>query len=93
MWSETREADGTSELVIWVRDNGLGIPPDQRDRLFQRFFRASTATSRAVPGAGLGLTVVKTIVDAHGGEIAVASEVGAGTTMRVVLPYVSAASG
>ncbi len=46
-----------------------------------------------MPGAGLGLTVVKTIVDAHGGEIAVDSEVGAGTTMRVVLPYVTSATG
>jgi signal transduction histidine kinase len=87
---DVRVAERGDHAVVEVRDTGLGVPAEEQERLFQRFFRASTATSRAVPGAGLGLTVVKTIVDAHGGEVAVESEVGAGTTMRVVLPYVSA---
>jgi signal transduction histidine kinase len=71
-----------------VSDTGVGIPEDELDQLFQRFYRASTAT--AVKGTGLGLSITKTIVEAHGGTIAVQSEVGVGTTFTVDLP-VSAA--
>jgi len=90
---DVRVAEVGDQAVIEVRDTGLGVPEDEQDRLFERFFRASTARERAVPGAGLGLTVVKAIVDAHGGEIAVASRVGEGTTMRVALPSVTPATG
>src|SRR5436190_1816525 len=69
-----------SEAVIEVRDTGIGIPAEESDRLFDRFFRSSVAAERAIPGAGLGLTIVKAIVDAHGGGIAVDSEQERGTT-------------
>ncbi|PZQ89086.1 MAG: PAS domain-containing sensor histidine kinase [Leifsonia xyli] len=72
--------------TISVRDTGLGIPPDEVDRLFTRFFRASTATRNAVPGVGLGLNITKAIVTAHGGWMDVASEEGVGTEFRIVLP-------
>ncbi|TPW74459.1 ATP-binding protein, partial [Schumannella sp. 10F1B-5-1] len=72
--------------TISVRDTGLGIPPDEVDRLFTRFFRASTATRNAVPGVGLGLNITKAIVSAHDGEMDVASEEGVGTEFRIVLP-------
>ncbi len=72
--------------TIGVRDTGLGIPPDELDRLFTRFFRASTATRNAVPGVGLGLNITKAIVTAHGGRMEVESEEGAGTMFRIVLP-------
>jgi PAS domain S-box-containing protein len=72
--------------VIEVRDSGIGIPVDDQERLFERFFRSSNATERQIQGTGLGLAISKAIVDAHGGQINVASELNAGTTFRVSLP-------
>jgi PAS domain S-box-containing protein len=72
--------------VIEVRDSGIGIPPDEQERLFERFFRSSNAAERQIPGTGLGLAISKAIVEAHGGAIAVKSEVDVGTTFRVSLP-------
>ena len=71
---------------ISVSDTGVGIPAEEIDRLFSRFFRASTATKNAVPGVGLGLTITKAIAIAHGGRIGVASTVGEGTTFTLDLP-------
>jgi PAS domain S-box-containing protein len=73
-------------VVVEVRDSGIGIPADEQEFLFQRFFRTSTATEQAIQGTGLGLAISKAIVDAHAGRIGVASEEGAGTTFRVELP-------
>ena len=67
-----------------VADTGVGVPAEELDNLFTRFFRASTAST--VAGTGLGLSIAKSIAEAHGGTIAVASEVGAGTTFIVDLP-------
>jgi signal transduction histidine kinase len=72
--------------LIEVRDTGVGIPVAEQARLFERFFRASTATERAVPGVGLGLAIVKAIAEAHGGAIAVESEIGRGSVFRLELP-------
>jgi signal transduction histidine kinase len=83
----TRDGDGDGNaVVLTVRDTGIGIAEDEQERLFERFFRTSEATKRAVAGAGLGLTVCKAIVEGHGGSIGVTSRAGAGTTVRVVLP-------
>jgi len=78
------ESHGKAEIV--VTDTGMGIPEDELDQLFARFFRASTATRAAVPGVGLGLTITKAIIVAHGGELDVASMVGVGTSFIVRLP-------
>ena len=78
--------EGDDGVVLTIRDTGIGIAEHEQDRLFERFYRTSEATARAVAGAGLGLTVCKAIVDAHGGRIAVTSRAGAGTTVRVHLP-------
>jgi PAS domain S-box-containing protein len=80
------QRDGEDAVVLSVRDTGIGIAEHEQDRLFERFFRTSEATARAVSGAGLGLTVCKAIVEAHGGRIGVTSRAGAGTTVRVHLP-------
>jgi signal transduction histidine kinase len=72
--------------VLEVADSGIGIPRGEQGRLFDRFFRASTATAQAVPGTGLGLAIAKAIVDAHGGRIDVESDEGSGSTFRVELP-------
>ncbi len=73
-------------LVVEVQDTGIGIPSTEQGHLFERFFRASTATHEAIPGVGLGLTIVKAIVEAHGGSTSVSSEVGEGTTFRLAFP-------
>jgi signal transduction histidine kinase len=79
-----RGVDG--DAVVEVRDTGFGIPADEQHRLFERFFRSSIASAQAIPGTGLGLAITKAIVEAHGGQIAVASQEGEGTTFKVTLP-------
>ena len=71
---------------IDVADQGIGIPPDEVDRLFQRFVRASNARTSGRPGTGLGLSVVKAIVDLHGGRVTVDSALEQGTTFSIHLP-------
>jgi signal transduction histidine kinase len=72
---------------IAVTDSGVGIPADELPQLFQRFFRASTASAAAAPGTGIGLTIVQKIAEAHGGTVSVESEAGVGTTFTVQLPF------
>jgi signal transduction histidine kinase len=72
--------------VLEVADSGIGIPQAEQARLFERFYRASTATAQAVPGTGLGLAIAKAIVEAHGGRIGVESDEGTGARFRVELP-------
>lgn len=86
-------APAAERAVISVGDTGIGIPADELDRLFARFFRASTATAHAVPGVGLGLTITRAIAVAHHGRIRVASTVGEGTTFALDLPAPDGASG
>ena len=76
----------SGQVLLEVSDTGIGIPQSELGRLFQRFFRASSATSREIQGTGLGLAIAKTIVEAHGGTIGVESDVGSGTTFTVRLP-------
>jgi hypothetical protein len=79
------EVRATEEgAVIAVRDRGVGIAEDELPQIFRPFYRASTA--RDVPGAGIGLSSAKMIVEQHGGQIRVASALGVGTTVVVVLP-------
>jgi signal transduction histidine kinase len=77
-------------VAVEVEDTGIGIPEGEQARVFERFFRASSATARAVPGSGLGLSVARAIVEAHGGSVGVASVEGAGSTFHVELPVVRA---
>jgi PAS domain S-box-containing protein len=74
------------DAVLEVADTGIGIPEGEQDRLFQRFFRSSTATEQAIPGTGLGLVISRAIAEAHGGTIGVVSKPGEGTCFRVELP-------
>jgi signal transduction histidine kinase len=73
-----------------VVDTGMGIRDDEHERLFDRFFRSHDAHEQAVPGLGLGLTIVKAIVDGHQGRIGVRSQEGRGTTFSITLPLTSA---
>lgn len=79
-------------VLVTVADTGIGIPADEQPLLFQRFFRARNATDAAIPGTGLGLAIARSIVAGHGGELALESVEGEGTTIRVWLPLVSEAA-
>ena len=81
-----------SEAVVEVQDTGMGIAASEMDKLFSRFFRATTATRNAVPGVGLGLTITKAIVTAHHGQMFVESEEGVGTSFSLSLPLARVAA-
>ena len=83
--------DGTA--VVSVRDTGAGIPSEDLDRIFDRFARADPGRSRHTGGSGLGLPIVRAIIQAHGGTINVQSVEGAGTTFEISLPVVHGANG
>jgi two-component system phosphate regulon sensor histidine kinase PhoR len=79
-----RLADGRTRLS--VQDDGPGIPPEARERVFERFYRVDKARSREQGGTGLGLAIVKHIVQRHGGDVVLQSEVGQGSTFSFTLP-------
>jgi len=81
-------AVSAKKAELLVRDDGPGIPPESRERVFERFYRVDRARSRDTGGTGLGLSIVKHIVQAHGGEVWLQSEVGVGTTFFFTLPRV-----
>ena len=74
-------------LVFEVRDNGIGIEPENRDKVFMPFVQVQSSLNRQFGGTGLGLSIVKKIVEAQGGTIHLDSELGKGSHFRVVLPY------
>ena len=77
-------------LLVRVSDTGIGIPPEDVPQLFGRFFRARNAVAGEVPGSGMGLYVVKSIVERSGGRIGLSSEPERGTTVEVALPALPA---
>jgi signal transduction histidine kinase len=79
-------SNGNGPLVLEVTDTGIGIPHEEMGQLFSRFYRASTATRRAIPGTGLGLVIARAIVEAHDGTISLESHEGEGTRVTVTLP-------
>ena len=74
------------EVKVSVKDSGIGIPEDQKGRLFSKFFRAANAIRTETEGSGLGLFIAKNIVEAHGGRIGFESEEGKGSTFYFILP-------
>jgi len=75
-----------AHVTLEVSDTGDGIPEQDRDRVFERFYRIDKARSRAAGGTGLGLSLVRHAAERHGGTVTLHSEVGVGSTFRVELP-------
>jgi signal transduction histidine kinase len=81
--------DGQDVVMIRVSDTGGGIPADELPRVFSRLYRADNALIQGVGDTGVGLSIVKTLVEAHGGRVWVDSEMGHGSTFSIILPVSS----
>ncbi|MEK7384687.1 MAG: ATP-binding protein, partial [Elusimicrobiota bacterium] len=73
-------------LMVSVSDDGIGIPPQDREKIFERFYRASNRAEVNAPGTGLGLAIAREVIAKHGGKIWLESELGKGTTFHFVVP-------
>jgi signal transduction histidine kinase len=73
-------------VIISVKDYGIGIPSEERDKIYSRFYRISNDHTQKVKGSGIGLTIVKQIIESHGGTISLESKVGSGSTFIIKLP-------
>jgi len=80
------QVDAGNPVAIRVRDQGFGILPSERNRILRKFVRGSSAKTSGVKGTGIGLAMVKHIVDAHAGKVIVDSEPGKGSTFTILLP-------
>ncbi|HSD50376.1 MAG TPA: ATP-binding protein, partial [Candidatus Methylomirabilis sp.] len=78
--------DGRLAAEISVRDTGIGVPRELHDKVFERFYQVDGSLTRRYGGVGIGLAVVKQIIEAHGSHIALESEPGKGSTFRFALP-------
>lgn len=80
------ESSGEEALTIAIRDSGMGISPEDQKAIFERFYRVRRPETENIEGSGLGLTLVKRLVDLHNGQIGLVSRLGEGTTFFVTLP-------
>lgn len=83
--------EGEDKLSLTISDNGIGIPKEKQDRVFERFYRAEESRNKSTGGSGLGLAICKHIVEKHKGTLSMTSEEGKGTTFTVILPRMSEA--
>ena len=83
---EVSVKDSQDEIIVSVKDNGKGIPIEARDKIFKKFYQVDTSSTRESGGSGLGLSICKGIVDAHGGRIWVDSEMNKGSVFSFALP-------
>jgi two-component system OmpR family sensor kinase len=90
---DPRVEDSAPAVILDVIDHGPGMTPDQSHRVFERFYRADQARTRATGGSGLGLAIVDSLVAAHGGVASVRTAPGRGATFRVTLPLAPEAQG
>ena len=85
-WITVRSEALEGQIALSVSDTGIGIPPEALPHIFSKFYRADQPLARDVGGSGLGLAITKSLVEMHGGKIAIASRTGVGTTVRFTLP-------
>lgn len=85
----SRDGLAPATLRLWVEDAGEGIPPEEQERIFERFYRCGPELRRATQGIGLGLAIVKYVTEAHGGKVSVRSAVGQGSRFTLELPFVA----
>jgi signal transduction histidine kinase len=76
-------------LTVWVRDRGIGIAPENQQRVFDRFFQVDQSATRAYGGVGLGLHIVRDLVTSMGGTVVVESRADEGSTFTVSIPLVT----
>ena len=86
-WAEA--SPDRQSVVFYVRDEGIGIPEEEQNRIFERFYQVDGSAARRYGGTGLGLALAKEIVEAHAGQITVKSRVGEGSTFAIMLPAFS----
>ena len=79
-----KKLDGNFRIM--VEDNGIGIPEEKQDKIFEKFYRVDSSLTYEISGTGLGLAIVKEIVELHGGRIWVESEEGVGSKFSVEIP-------
>jgi signal transduction histidine kinase len=84
--TEVTPQDGAEWVTLQVADTGLGIPANEVDQVFERFFRGAASRQMGTPGTGLGLSICKEILDRHKGRISVQSHSGEGSTFTIWLP-------
>ena len=82
---ETRDSHN-SAINLSVADHGPGIPASEHEKIFERFYRLGSELRRETPGVGIGLSIVKHVVEAHGGRVRVQSEAGKGSCFTIELP-------
>ena len=86
------KASERNEVSVWIKDDGIGIPKEQQKNIFERFFRAQNAIKLETDGSGLGLFIVKSIVERHGGKVSFESVEGHGVTFYFTLPVDSSSA-
>ncbi|MDZ7663774.1 MAG: ATP-binding protein [Desulfotignum sp.] len=89
---QAKRADSGVEIVVW--DTGIGVAPENMEKIFEGFFRINTPYSQAIEGTGLGLPLSRKLVELHGGKLSLESEgLNKGVTVRFVLPVISSEDG
>jgi two-component system, OmpR family, phosphate regulon sensor histidine kinase PhoR len=86
------ESDDKGEVVVWVRDPGIGVPRADLDRIFERFYKVDRARVRGRGGTGLGLSIARHVIESHGGRIWAESGEGVGSTFRFTIPTIKRTS-
>ena len=85
-----KSGEGASSVLLWVEDVGCGIPPEEHEKIFELFYRLGSELRRETQGVGIGLSLVKHIVEAHGGRVVVRSSLGQGSRFTIELPLCNA---